>query len=270
MVAAFMAAAAGLHATGASAASEPGCRLSSFLDAAGIEPAPLPAPRVSEGWAPIRQAEWGWWPWRNRQDEEIPPEEEAAPEEEEEIAAGPAFGEQVRRGGGAWARKTRIGLEFGAFLPFGAKEESFGSGQMGGVFLGFGLPPLVGDLVVTNEVRLLEGTTSSRDQSSGHDVSSLVIAVKDDFLVHFFPDSQAFNVHWFLGASLGIESTTARRGSAESTETDVWFLADTGIGVWLNLAGPLDVVARLELDYIPTTKNVPFFFVGMLGLQARF
>ncbi|MCU0723421.1 MAG: hypothetical protein MUC63_07380, partial [Planctomycetes bacterium] len=87
---------------------------------------------------------------------------------------------------------------------------------------------------------------------------------------HFFPESKAFNVHWFLGISLGIERTTATKGSTETTSTDVWFLADTGFGAWLNLAGPLDLILRLEFDVIPVTKNVPFYAVGLIGLQARF
>jgi hypothetical protein len=258
-------------ATDAVAADSVPLRLSSLLESSGQPPVPLSDLRPRSSWVSIGGSEWGWWLWNRRQDEEQPgPETEERVGEAEEEEEGGSYGEDAGPRGDAGASGMRIGIELGAFLPFGEKEESFRSGQMCGVLVGFGLLSPAPGILVTDEIRILEGTTSSLDQTSGYDVSSLVFAVKNDFLLHFFPAARGFNVHAFLGFSLGIERTTAKKGTLEDTDTGFWFLCDAGLGAWVTLAGPVDLLLRIEFDFIPTSDNVPFFAVGLMGLQMRF
>lgn len=193
--------------------------------------------------------------------------EEPLPGGEEEFGPAAAGEDQ--------ARKLRIGLEFGGFAPLGAKEEGYSAGGIAGVFFGFGLPRFLGDLTVTSEIRLLGGTTSSTGQEAGYDVDTTLIFIKDDYLLHFFPRKRAFNAWWFVGLCLALEMSEATRevspGVTESTsETFPGFLIDTGFGAWINLGGPIDLLFKLEFNFVPMSKNVSFFTVGEIGIQARF
>lgn len=172
---------------------------------------------------------------------------------------------------GVQVTRTRIGFEFGGFLPLGEKEEAFRTGQVGGLFYGFALPPLLEGFTITSELRLLEATTTSTDQADGFDVSSFLVLVKDDLLVHLFPRQRVYNVFYFLGLGLGLELSSAKdaAGGSESG-TGAFFLLDTGLGGWVHLTGPLDLVFRLEFNLVPITENVPFFIVGQMGIQAKF
>jgi hypothetical protein len=176
--------------------------------------------------------------------------------------------------GEIWAKKFRIGVEGGGFLPFGA-EESFEGGGTGGVFAGFGLPTLIDGVTITSEVRALFAATESPDQDTGFDVSSMIFMFKKDFLFHFFPTNRAFDLYFFVGLGVGYERTEAEPGSAGSGLEDesnagMWFLADGGFGAWINLGGPVDLVLKLEFNLIPVTDNVPFFAVGEGGFQVKF
>jgi hypothetical protein len=173
------------------------------------------------------------------------------------------------------AKKFRIGLEGGLFLPLGAKEENFNTSGAGGVALGFGLPPLIDGLTITSEIRVLGARTSSKDQAGGFDVSSTLVLLKGDFLFHFFPNDGKFNLFAFVGIGGGYESATAEPGTSgsglqEDSDSGMWFLAQGGLGTWINLGGPIDLVLKLEFNLIPTSDNVPFFIMGEGGLQLRF
>jgi hypothetical protein len=205
-----------------------------------------------------------------------PPRGSDKPREGTETTARAADGSDAGPlGGTVWAKKTRIGVGFGGLLPFGEKEESFDTGFLGGVHLGFGLPSLIGGLTVTMEVRLLGGTTSSTGQTDGFDVSAIVFMAKDDLLFHFFPRQKSFNIYYFLGLSLGYESTSAKRtlaggGTESKSDTALWFLVDTGFGAWIGLADAVDLVLKFEFNLVPVTENVPFFVVGEAGVQVKF
>ena len=156
----------------------------------------------------------------------------------------------------------------------GAKEEAFNTGQMAGLLVGFALPPFIQGITITTEIRLLEGTTSSWNQESGHDVSAFLVVLKNDYLVHFLPRHTSFNLFYFLGLSFGLETASAKRATTTGTEKDsgtaVWFVIDTGLGAWVNLGGPVDLLLRLEFNLVPVSKNVGFFVVGTAGIQVKF
>ena len=174
------------------------------------------------------------------------------------------------------ARKLRIGLEAGGFVPLGAKEEEYATGQFGGLFLGFGLPPLLGDLTITSELRLIGGRTTSTDQVKGFDMSTTLVGIRDDFLVHFLPRNKTLNLFLFVGVGLAAEMSTGEGvdpvlgSTLNEKATYVGFLADAGLGAWITVVSSVDLFLRLEIDFIPMTNNVPFFMVGEAGLQVRF
>jgi hypothetical protein len=231
------------------------------------------------GWDTVRKGE------KKNTEKETGGEEIEKKKEETEVRDDPKWGEgpidEPRRGiderarGAAWARKTRIGFSGGAFLPFGAKEESFGTGGTGGIVLGFGLPPLIEGITITSELRIQVALTESGEQSGGFDVQSTLLLFKKDFLFHFFPYEKAFNLFAFVGVGAGYEMTSADPTDPASaldgdSESAFWFLADGGFGAWVNLGGPVDLVLKLEFNFIPVTENVPFFVVGEGGLQVKF
>lgn len=171
----------------------------------------------------------------------------------------------------SWATRMRIGIEFGAFLPFGAKEDAYSTGELGGAFFGFKLPPLIPGILVTNEVRLLGGYTSSSDQESGHDVSALVLLFRNDVLFHILPGGDDFNIFFFAGVGLGFESLSAERsGGGSESDSAFWFVIDGGLGGWVRISGPLDLVLRLEFDIPPLSDNTSLFLVGEAGIQITF
>ena len=173
-----------------------------------------------------------------------------------------------------WARKTKIGLDFGGFLPFGEKDESFSSGQIASLFLGFGLADL-GGITVSNQIKLVEGSTSSIDQANGYDVSTFLIMIRDELHFHFIPNSKSFDFFAFVGLAVAFESSSGTRVNPANgqTETSSGFyygmLADAGIGASFNLFGPVDALLRLEFNFLPVTQNVQFFLVGQIGIQIR-
>ncbi len=187
-------------------------------------------------------------------------------EAQEEDAPSPARRE--------WVQDTRIGIEFGAFLPFGAKKEAFDTGELGGVFLGFGLPPIIEPISITNELRVLGGYTLSEEQDTGYDVTTILFLLKDDLLFHFFPQGRSLDIYVFVGLSFALESSSASRTLGTETEeesgTFPGFLVDAGFGAWITLSGPVDLLLRLEFDLVPMSDNVPFFAVGQAGIQVRF
>ena len=76
----------------------------------------------------------------------------------------------------------------------------------------------------------------------------------------------------FAGIGLGFESISADRPGTSDSESDsaLWFVLDAGLGAWIRITGPVDLVLRLEFDLPPTSENVPFFMVGEAGLQIAF
>ncbi|MHC4600161.1 MAG: hypothetical protein ACYS47_14265 [Planctomycetota bacterium] len=220
----------------------------------GAEKPPAESPGGGEG-----GGEWG-------------DEWEDEPEDIEPVDPGP--GELPDRGPrGNVARKTRIGIDGGIFLPFGQKEEEFTTSGIGGIFLGFGLPPFLGSLTVTSEIHLQGGVTSSEGQTGGFDVSTTLLLGKFDLLFHFMPTNPKFNLYYFLGLAVGFEMSKADPSSGTGTgETGNYpgFLIDTGLGAWLNLGGPVDLILKLEFNFIPMSENVPFFVTGGMGLQVKF
>ncbi|MHC5036850.1 MAG: hypothetical protein ACYTHM_06025 [Planctomycetota bacterium] len=247
-----------------------------------------------EGEGPGSGGDWGWgeggkkkeedkgWGWdEGKKEAEKPAEDEewgegGWEEGEEPPIPGRDIEDMEDRGPSvAWAKKTRIGLAFGGFLPFGAKEEAYGVGGMGGPFLGFALPPLLGNLTVTDELRLLIGQTSSMEQETGYDVTTLMIFVKNDLLFHFMPNSKGFNLYFFLGVGFALEMSSATKENTATGETEddsgtfPGFIVDTGFGSWVNIGGPVDLILKLEFNLVPVTKNVPFFAVGEVGIQIK-
>jgi hypothetical protein len=173
----------------------------------------------------------------------------------------------------SYARKTRIGIDGGLFLPLGHKKEEYDTSGIGGVFLGFGLPPFLGSLTVTSEVHIGAAFTSSTQTATGYDVSTNLILGKFDLLFHFMPNSQKFNLYYFLGLAVGYEMSTASPSSgvgADVSEGYPGFLVDTGLGAWLNLGGPVDLILKMEFNFIPMSENVPYFVTGQAGIQVKF
>jgi|GEM_PF-2026983 len=198
----------------------------------------------------------------------------AAPGESERTGV-ERFGEEPRTlyeesPRGLPAKRTRIGLEFGAFLPFGEKEDSFSTGIVGGAFFGFGLPDLIEGVTLSDELRVLGGQTRSEEQDSGHDVSAILLLFRNDILFHFFPQKSDFNLCFFFGASVGYESVSADREGDFDSDSALWFAVQGGFGVWVGLGGPVDLVLKIEIDLIPVTDNVPVFALGEAGIQVRF
>lgn len=210
---------------------------------------------------------WGEGGWEEEPAKPVPGPDTAPPDREEEYGPTDIGVNQ--------ARKTRIGIELGGFMPMGEKEQGYAAGGMFGAFFGFGLPPFLGGLTVTSEIRLLGGMTSS-DQTditdgTGYEVSTTLFLIKDDYLIHFFPRSRGFNLWWFVGLCVGIEMSEATDVAGKAvSETFPGFLIDTGFGAWVNLGGPVDLLFKLEFNLVPMSKNVPFFTVGEMGLQVRF
>ena len=175
----------------------------------------------------------------------------------------------------SYARKTRIGIDGGLFLPFGGDEEYNVSG-LGGVVLGFGLPPFLGNLVVTCEVHIGGAFTSSDQEgataTTGFEVDTKLILGKYDVLFHFMPTNQKFNLYYFLGLAVGYEMSDSTDKATDVTASESYpgFLVDTGLGAWLNLGGPVDLVLKLEFNLIPMSQNVQFFATGQAGIQVKF
>jgi hypothetical protein len=171
-----------------------------------------------------------------------------------------------------YARKTRIGLEIGGFLPMGAKEAPYSTGQFAGLFLGFSL----GSLPFTTEVRFIEGYTTSTDQEKGFDMTTILVGGRLDFLLHFMPKSQSFNLFFFLGAGAVVEMSSGTGEdpvsgkSLSESGTYPGFLVDAGLGAWFSLSGSIDLFLRLEFDLIPVSQNVSYFGLGEIGLQMKF
>lgn len=223
-------------------------------------PAPAPQPGDDSGWG----SGWG-----EGEGQEGLGEGEPAPfPGEEEVDTAPSG--PVRE----WVRDVRIGIEFGAFLPFGAEKEAFETGELGGVLFGFGLPSILEGVVITNELRVLGGYTLSKEQETGFDVKTTLFLFKDDLLFHFLPRGRGFGLYAFVGIALALENSSAEKDLLTSTdersESFTQFLVDGGLGAWITLSGPVDLLLRLEFDLVPMADNVPFFAVGQVGLQVRF
>ncbi|MHC5036849.1 MAG: hypothetical protein ACYTHM_06020 [Planctomycetota bacterium] len=290
-----------LFAVSGYASPEGPARISAVADLGSLFGKPLLRPlKIGEGLVALRQdpgEEWGWHtagkeeepqsqleretfqgdekfipvirPTRAKKSPRSPRRAEERPTPSGEPSDGDIEGRRT-----AMAERFRIGLEAGGFIPFGEKEEAFNTGLMGGVFAGFGLPTLIQGLTITSELSLLAGMTSS-EQEGGIEVSSTIVMVRDDFLFHFFPNEKSFNLYYFIGISFGYEMTSADSpaSSGTGTETDsgtaVWFLFDTGLGSWVNLGGPVDLILKIDFNLVPITDNIPFFIVGQVGIQVK-
>ncbi|MHC4778138.1 MAG: hypothetical protein ACYTFG_06120 [Planctomycetota bacterium] len=190
----------------------------------------------------------------------------------EEPTPGPSRREDPSGPSVSYAKKTRIGFDFGGFLPFGSKEEDYEAGGVGGFFIGFGLPPFLGSLTVTTELHVGGAITGSSGQTNGYDVTTNLILGKLDLLFHFMPNSRKFNLNYFLGLAVGYEMSSAKDVATGVTTTESYpgFLIDTGLAAWINLGGNWDLILKLEFNFIPMSENVSFFATGQMGFQVKF
>jgi len=126
--------------------------------------------------------------------EDGPPEGDGEGEDERIVPKGPKVN---------WAKKLKIGLDIGGFLPFGEKEEAFSTGQIAALFLGFGLMDM-GGITLSNQIRIGEGYTTSLDQTNGYDLTTLLIIIRDELQFHFNPMMKSFDFFLFLGGALAL------------------------------------------------------------------